>query len=136
MRKSYDFHVRITEEEYTFLKNMNINKSKLVRDAIYRKMQELPEVLEKRREELLRELRIVEEKLENINAKNDSEIKYLDFIAGEFQKFHREKYDDAQNIEWLESRYKERLDSRNILIPIEGILKYCIEKARVKNECE
>jgi len=133
VRKSYDFHVRITEEEYLFLKDMDINKSRLVHDAIYRKMQELPENLKRKKEKLLKELEEINEKLENIKARNADERDYLDIIAGEFQQFHREKYGDTQNIRWLEDRYREKLDSKSILMPMEDILKYCIEKARGGN---
>jgi len=130
VRKSYDFHVRITEEQHLFLKNMGINKSKLVQDAIYRKMQEIPENLKKRKDEILKELEEINEKLENIKARNTEEEYYLDAIAREFQQFHREKYGDTQNIRWLEDRYKKKLDSKSILMPTEDILRYCIKKAR------
>jgi len=113
---------------------MKINKSELVREAIQNEMNELPENLEKRKNELLMEIEEINKKLENLSKRIAEKNDYLDVIANEFQQFHRENHGDEQNIRWLEDRYREKLDSKNIHMSTEDILKYCIEKSKIKKE--
>jgi len=125
---SPEIHARISKEEYIFLKSIGVNKSQLIRDAIHKLMDELPENLKRRKEELLKEIKKIDKKLESVETRKGEEKKYLNVIADDFQRFHRENHGDAQNIEWLGNRYKKKLDAKNILMPMEDILEYCIKK--------
>jgi len=93
-------------------------------------MDELPENLEKRKNELLMEIEEINKKLENLSKIIAEKKKYLDFIAEEFRNCGREGFSDTQNIEWLENRYREKLNDKDIFITPEDLLKHCIEKAK------
>jgi len=109
-RKIHNIHVRITEEEYNFLKRMNISKSMLVREAIHNKMKELPENLRKRKQELLKEINEIDEKLKLLEKKEKERNQIYHDIA--LRYLEREKNNpylsEEQQREWLRTMAEKK----------------------------
>lgn len=130
MRKDKELHIRLTAEQYQMLKKVIPNVSEFLRQKIEEELQsKLPEKLERRREELKKELEEVESKLELLKQRYKSERKQkLEKIYGDFVRFERYQHLDIHNLQWLRGRYD------NLSIPVEEILQYCKEKWRRENE--
>lgn len=132
MVKTCDLHARVTEEEHLFLKNMDINKSRLVRNAIRQKMQELPINLERRKEELLEEIKMIDIKLDNLSKKQVKNQNVLNSIVEDFIYYDRQKYSQGYNISWIKQRYENELEK--ILMTPHQVLEKCLEEIRKKGD--
>lgn len=107
-----------------FFEITRVNKSEFARVALQRYMDEYPDVLENREEELEKELKDIKKQREFIEKKAIEKQNLVDNIAREFQQHQRYDHNDEPNLVWLEKR-QAKLRRSGVFISLVELLEMC-----------
>jgi len=137
LKKIYHLHVKLNEDEHNLLERYitlhRTTKSGWIREKVRELEKEIPEELENKENELLKELEEIRKKKESFKRQflieRENKEKVMEGIYHDFVRYSRINYPDSLNLEWSKARYGNVLD-----IPPKEILSFCKERWKNENE--